>query len=69
MSARTQRRSRRAAKRPRRWLALAFGLVACGVAFWVLLDGGSEPPLGEIDAASRAELERVLERADGARAR
>ncbi len=48
-----------------RWLLLVLGL-AIGVAGLVALarDSKTDPPLDEIDAASRARLERVLEEAD-----
>jgi hypothetical protein len=39
--------------------------VAIGVgAVWLLARDGSQRPWSDIDSASRAELERVLERAD-----
>ncbi|MEE2678394.1 MAG: hypothetical protein VX546_07450 [Myxococcota bacterium] len=60
-------RRRRTRKRPRRWLALLTALGAAGAAFWLLMAGDPDSPLGEIDAASRQELERVLETAEGAR--
>ena len=47
-----------------RWIALTFGLVAVGAALYVLASGAKAPPMGEIDAASRARLERVLEDAE-----
>ena len=50
--------------RPRPWVAAAIGLALFAGAVWVLAGGGAAPPMGEIGADSRAELERVLERAD-----
>lgn len=47
-----------------RWIAAMTGLGLAAVAFWLLLGLREEPP-EEIDAASRAELERVLDEADG----
>ena len=47
-----------------RWLVLTFGLAVVGVALYVLASGAKSPPMGEIDSASRARLERVLEDAD-----
>jgi hypothetical protein len=39
--------------------------VAIGAgAVWLLVDGARQRPWSDIDAGSRAELERVLERAD-----
>jgi hypothetical protein len=45
-----------------RWLALSLGLAVAAAALWTLVAGGgpAPPPQGEIDAASRAALERVL---------
>ena len=57
-------RRRRTRKRPRRWLALITALGVAVAALWLLVAGGSDSPLGEIDAASRQELERVLEKAE-----
>jgi hypothetical protein len=48
----------------KRWLALALGLVIAALALYVLASSGGDGPSGEIDAASRARLERVLEEAD-----
>ena len=48
----------------KRWLALGLGFVIAAVALYVLASSGGDSPLGEIDAASRARLERVLEEAD-----
>lgn len=64
MAARTKRRTRGAQRRPRRWLALALGLGLAGLAAWFLVGTAEQAPLGDIDAASRAELERVLETAE-----
>ncbi len=47
-----------------RWLALTFGLAVVAGALYVLASGGNDPPMGEIDAPSRAKLERVLEDAE-----
>jgi hypothetical protein len=53
-----------------RWLALCLGLAIAVLALYLLASGGDRrpvgdaPPLGEIDDASRARLERVLEDAD-----
>ncbi len=48
----------------KRWLALALGLVIVALALYVLASNGSDSPSAEIDAASRARLEHVLEQAD-----
>ena len=55
-----------------RILAIVLGLGLAVGAVYVLTSGGPgggmrevEPPLDEIDDASRAKLERVLEAADG----
>ena len=48
----------------KRWLALALGLVIAALALYVLASSGGDSPSGEIDAVSRARLERVLEEAD-----
>ncbi len=64
MAAKTKRRTRGAQSRPRRWLVFAIGLGLASLAGWFLLGTAEEAPLGKIDAASRAELERVLEQAD-----
>lgn len=63
MASRAKRGSRKS-RRPRRWLALGVGLLACAGALWALFGASQPPPLGEIDAASRAQLDRVLERAE-----
>ena len=47
--------------RVQRWLALTFGLAVVAVALYVLASERDDPPMGVIDAASRAKLERVLE--------
>jgi hypothetical protein len=53
-----------------RFLALTLGLAIAAAALYMLVSGGSpppvasEPPSAEIDAASRAKLERVLEQAE-----
>ena len=53
-----------------RFLALTFGLAIAAAALYMLVSGGppspvaSEPPSAEIDAASRAKLEHVLEQAE-----
>jgi hypothetical protein len=53
-----------------RLLALTFGLAIAAAALYLLISGGpqppvaSKPPSAEIDAASRAKLERVLEEAE-----
>jgi len=54
----------------KRLLALIFGLAVAAAALYMLVSGGpsrrdaSKPPSAEIDAASRAKLERVLEQAE-----
>jgi ABC-type sulfate/molybdate transport systems ATPase subunit len=48
----------------KRWLALALGLVIAALALYLLASSGGDEPSGEIDAASRERLERVLEEAD-----
>jgi hypothetical protein len=56
-----------------RLLALTLGLAAAAAALYLLAsDGGlspvaPDPPLDEIDAGSRAKLERVLRDADAER--
>jgi hypothetical protein len=53
-----------------RFLALTLGLAIAAAALYMLVSGGSPPPVAskppsaEIDAASRAKLERVLEEAE-----
>jgi len=54
----------------KRLLALIFGLAVAAAALYVLVSDRraprepAKPPSAEIDAASRAKLERVLEAAD-----
>jgi hypothetical protein len=54
----------------KRLLALTFGFVIAAAALYLLASKGqppsvaSEPPGAEIDRASRAKLERVLEEAE-----
>jgi hypothetical protein len=45
---------------------VAGGLALAGAALYVLARGDGGAPLSEVDAASRAALERVLAGADGA---
>jgi hypothetical protein len=47
-----------------RWLALLLGLGAAALALWALAGRRPAPPLDEIDAASRAQLEQVLRDAE-----
>jgi len=53
-----------------RFLALTFGLAVAAAALYLLVSSGqpppvaSKPPAAEIDDASRAKLERVLEAAE-----
>ena len=55
-----------------RWLLLVLGLAIAAAALFALVSGeaprlpeaGDSPPLGEIDADSRARLEQVLRDAD-----
>ncbi len=47
-----------------RWLAILLGLGAIGLAIWALALRRSDPPLDDIDAASRAQLEKVLREAE-----
>jgi len=63
MASRSKRR-RRTRTQPRRWLALGLALVVAAGALWLLVAGEPGSPLGEIDAASRQELEHLLEQAD-----
>ena len=44
---------------------LGFALVMAAGALWMLVAGDRDTPLAEIDAASRAKLERVLEQSEG----
>ncbi len=61
---------RREPTRVTRLLALTFGLAVAAAALYLLVSSGqpppvaTKPPLTEIDAASRAKLERVLEEAE-----
>jgi len=54
----------------KRFLALTFGLAIAAAVLYLLVSDGprqpvtSKPPSAEIDAASRAKLERVLEQAE-----
>jgi hypothetical protein len=62
--------SKEGPSRVKRLLALILGLAVAAAALYVLLSGrptsreANEPPSAEIDAASRAKLERVLEAAE-----
>jgi hypothetical protein len=48
-----------------RWLALLLGLGAAALAIWALASRrAGPPPLDDIDAASRAQLEQVLRQAE-----
>jgi hypothetical protein len=48
-----------------RWLALLLGFGAAALAIWALASRRpAPPPLDDIDAASRAGLERVLREAE-----
>ena len=47
-----------------RWLAILLGLGAIALAVWALAPRRSDPPLDDIDAASRAQLEKVLRDAE-----
>ena len=47
-----------------RWLALILGLAVAATALYAFVKDDVEAPLGEIDAASRHSLERVLEQAE-----
>ena len=64
MASRSKPRTRARAQ-PRRWLVLGLALLAAAGALWMLVAGEPDTPLGEIDAASRAKLERVLEQSEG----
>ena len=64
MAARAKRRSRSTRGRSRRWLLLGAGVLIGTGAAWLLVRGTSQRPWSEIDAGSRAQLERVLEQAD-----
>ena len=58
-----------------RWLALSLGLAIAAAALYLLVGGdaarpvASGPPLSDIDDASRARLERVLQEAERAEVR
>ena len=47
-----------------RWLAILLGLGATALAIWALASRRPAPPLDDIDAASRAQLEQVLRDAE-----
>jgi len=47
-----------------RWLALLLGFGATALAIWALVSRRPAPPLDDIDAASRAQLEQVLRQAE-----
>jgi hypothetical protein len=51
-----------------RWLALSLGFGAAALAIWALASRRPAPPLDDIDAASRAQLEQVLRQADAEKA-
>jgi hypothetical protein len=63
-------RIRREPPRVTRFLTFAFGLGVAAAALYLLVSSGqappvaSKPPGAEIDSASRAKLERVLEAAE-----
>lgn len=59
-----QRRARKASRPSRRWLQLLVGLALFATALYALATYDDEEPMGQIDAASRARLEQVLEQAD-----
>jgi len=63
MASRSKRRPRARAQ-PRRWLVLGLALLTAAGALWMLVAGAPDTPLAEIDAASRAKLERVLEKSE-----
>jgi hypothetical protein len=49
----------------KRWLALGLGLAIAAVAFYLLATtDATPPPTEDIDAASRARLERLLREAE-----
>jgi hypothetical protein len=48
----------------KRWLAILLGLGASALAIWALASRRSDPPLDDIDAASRVQLEKVLRDAE-----
>jgi hypothetical protein len=47
-----------------RFLALLLAFGATALAIWALVSRQPEPPLDDIDAASRAKLEQVLRQAE-----
>jgi hypothetical protein len=47
-----------------RWLAILLGLGAAALALWALSVRRSAPPMDDIDAASRRQLEQVLREAE-----
>ena len=64
MAARAKHRSRTTRGRSRRWLLLGAGVAIGAGAVWLWIRDARHAPMSEIDAASRAQLERVLEQAD-----
>ena len=61
-------RGRTKRRRVTRWLALSLGFGAAALAIWALASRRPAPPLDDIDAASRAQLEQVLRQADAEKA-
>ncbi len=51
-----------------RWLALLLGFGTAALAIWALASRRPEPPLDDIDPASRAKLEQVLRQAEAEKA-
>jgi hypothetical protein len=47
-----------------RWLAILLGLGAAALAVWALALRRPDPPMDDIDAASRVQLEKVLRDAE-----
>ena len=47
-----------------RWLAILLGLGAAALAIWALTVRRAAPPMDDIDAASRRQLEKVLRDAE-----
>jgi hypothetical protein len=47
-----------------RWLAILLGLGAAALAIWALAVRRGAPPMDDIDAASRQQLEKVLREAE-----
>jgi hypothetical protein len=47
-----------------RWLAILLGLGAAALAIWALTVRRTAPPMDDIDAASRQQLEKVLRDAE-----